>query len=58
MIVYGPDGKYLMEKSKWPSLMLPAEKDVLDNNSMGVLSQETTLMAHIEVNGSETLGDS
>jgi hypothetical protein len=51
MIVPGRDGKYLMEKSKWPALILLVEKNILAEEMIEGLSQEDSLIPQCEVIG-------
>lgn len=41
--VHGAEGSYLMERSKWPTLMLPSENLTQEGENMGDLTQEESL---------------
>ena len=45
ILVHGREGNYLMDKCKWPKLIIPIEKEVQTTEEMEVLTQEESLMS-------------
>lgn len=50
-VVHGREGRYLMEKSKWPKLMLASETNAPDSEGVEVLTQEETLVSQAASQG-------
>ena len=58
IMVHGREGEYLMDKSKWPKLLLPGEKEVQESEEGEGLTQEDSLISSKEnVSGVCTIQD-
>ena len=55
LVLHGRDGSYLMDKAKWPNLLLPSKMSVPDSEGVEVLTQEESLLSQNATQGGLTL---